>query len=443
MPFLGLASCEDDGPETVYMQYQDTAMTITDISPVQGYVGEQFTLTGTSLGGAKEFVKVFIGDFQGEVLSCSDTKIVMKVPEEAVTGKVFLEFLGKKTATDYTFTVLDAPFLVAGALSGYVDNEVTLTGTGMPATADNLTVLFGETKAGVTSYTLNESGEATLTVKVPQRLSPGKVALTVTMFGQEIYNKRYEVLTSPVVDTYAARLLREGDDMVFTGTGFRNFVGKVKVDFSGTKVIPSLVTETAITAQIPAGYAGGAIQIEFEGFPVVEAGSVQILTVGDVTGKILKNSVQPFQASGDQLADWTLTGFNGKSLQNDLLSMQATNQDSKIFQTVMLPKGKYWFTLEVAECSTTGGRFGVVFAVTKGNGTLPGLSDKVSGESGWAPVDKSNIVEYCRITDNKSAHQETMEIVLTEEQEVTIGFVMQLTNKGVVRLSSVKVALVE
>lgn len=183
-----LVACEEEGPEVVNIKNQDPVITATMISPTQGYVGEQFMITGTEFGGSMDFTKVFIGDFQCNIISCSDVKIVVEVPEEAVTGKVFLDILGQRISTEQVFTVLDYPVLSTDELFGYKNGELTITGNSMPADIEYLTVKFGDITAEITSYTVDEEGNGTMTVEIPATLPVGTVKLVVMLLDTEVYN---------------------------------------------------------------------------------------------------------------------------------------------------------------------------------------------------------------------------------------------------------------
>lgn len=446
-----VSSCSDDA-EVVLLQNTNQELTIETVSPEQGYVGEQFTLTGSGFGGSKELLKVFIGDFEGELVSCSNARIVVKVPEEAVSGKVILELIGRKTDTGFTYTVLGSPVLSVSATKGFKEREISFTGTGMPATEDNFTVTMGGVEAAITAYSADDEGNATMTVMVPRRLETGRNKVVVKLLDTEVYTGNFEVLVTPEVDLYSGRLLRKGSDVTFTGSGFRNFRDNVTVDFNGEVVTPSSVTDETITVSLPASFEGGDVKINFEGYATIDAGNISILTAGDVTDMVLKNSVQPFASSDgavNRLADWMTDGFSGDALRFDedpdgLLTLASKNDSGKMYQTIMLPQGSYKIELDVVKCETVGGRFGAIFAVSKGSGTLPDLE----GSSDWYPkatdANYANLVKWVSLKAADVPSILTVDFELEEDTEVTLGFVVMIYNPGsVIQLSSVKVSLEE
>ncbi|WP_342383142.1 IPT/TIG domain-containing protein [Bacteroides ovatus] len=640
LPMMLIFSCEEDGNEVVNMKNQDPQVAVTGISPEQGYAGDQFTIDVTDFGGAKDFIKVFIGDYQTKVISCSDTKIVVEVPEDATGGKIKVDFFDKVFATDFVYKVLGKPFiesmnrnwgfiddeitfqgsslgtqaadiqLVFGqsttkakvvswsdeeftvkvpagatsgkivlnistqknvnvpseftvrehatltemapvtaykgsvvtingtnlgtilegtavffgdkpgdivscseekievkvpmeaaegtvevtvktfyeeineklsfkviptpvvddsgisALEGYNGSIITITGTKMPVNTDNMIVKFGDYEVPVKSYEETD-GAGVLTVVVPETVS-GTVKLTLMIAGLEICSKDFKVIPAPTVDIFENKLVRT--EVIITGTGFPGKVEDVEVKFAGTVVHPTTISSDKMVVQVPEDFASGKLTIAFKDIPVEkEVGYLQVLSTGDVTVLILKNSVQPFTPTSEYVSGewampegWMTDNYAGQALlfpngdiSQGLFTMQAgygqpNKQDSKIYQVVTLPKGTYKFTLNVAECGSNKGRFGVFFAVTKGNGTLPNLGDRVSGHMyEWWPLDESNFFvadgsdnkSLYRITDNKNPHQKDLTVILDEETEVTIGFVTQLNQEGWVKLSSINVTL--
>lgn len=83
------ASCDKGGEEIVDLKYEGRAVSVSSISPVAGYVGEELTINGEQFGVSPELMKVFIGENQTEIVSCSEERLVVKVPEGATTGKSY------------------------------------------------------------------------------------------------------------------------------------------------------------------------------------------------------------------------------------------------------------------------------------------------------------------------------------------------------------------
>lgn len=71
LSLFALAACDEDNEEIVSMSYTDPVATVTKIDPVEGYVGNEFTVSGSDFGIITEDVKVFIGSQEAVVVSCA------------------------------------------------------------------------------------------------------------------------------------------------------------------------------------------------------------------------------------------------------------------------------------------------------------------------------------------------------------------------------------
>ena len=109
LSFFALAACDEDNEEIVPMSYTDPVATVTKIEPVEGYVGNEFTINGDDFGIRTEDVKVFIGSQEATVISCADDAILAKVPQLATNGKITVEVFGQRVETDLVYRVLGKP----------------------------------------------------------------------------------------------------------------------------------------------------------------------------------------------------------------------------------------------------------------------------------------------------------------------------------------------
>lgn len=165
------------------MKYEDSSITVTSMIPGQGYTGDQFTISGTDFGGAKAFIKVFIGQNQTKIISCSDEKIVVEVPQDATTGKIKVELLNEIFDTDLTYKVLSKPSISEVTPSyknesyGFVGSLVAFKGDNLGTKKEDIKVLFGKSKtiAEVVSWSPEE-----FVVKIPEDATSGNLSLQIS-----------------------------------------------------------------------------------------------------------------------------------------------------------------------------------------------------------------------------------------------------------------------
>lgn len=199
LPLMPLvSSCDDEEAEVVLLQNPESQpVTLSSIAPDYGFVGDQFTLTGTNFGGGVDFIQVFIGENEAEVLTCTDTEVKVLVPKEATTGRISVRFMGQEVNSDLMFRVMGKPsveqmkplFGMEGAQKawGFVGSEITFSGSELGGSREDVKVIFKgatNTPAEIVSWSEEE-----FKVKVPEGAVSGKLTLTV---GSQTVNTPYE-----------------------------------------------------------------------------------------------------------------------------------------------------------------------------------------------------------------------------------------------------------
>lgn len=199
LPLMPLVSaCDDEGAEVVLLQNPESQpVTLSSIAPDYGFVGDQFTLTGTNFGGGVDFIQVFIGENEAEVLTCTDTEVKVLVPKEATTGRISVRFMGQEVNSDLMFRVMGKPsveqmkplFGTEGEQKawGFVGSEITFSGSELGGSQEDVKVVFKG--AAGTSAEIVSWSEEEFKVKVPEGAVSGKLTLTV---GSQTVNTPYE-----------------------------------------------------------------------------------------------------------------------------------------------------------------------------------------------------------------------------------------------------------
>lgn len=450
-----LTSCDDEH-DVVLLTHEGEPMTITDISPAEGYAGGTFAVNGTNFGAADQLIEVKVGDISCPIVSCSDARIVVRIPENITSGKVTVGLKGgESVSTDYTFNVIK-PNITSTVDKAWLGTTLTLSGTQMPAKTEmsSFSVFLGETQAKITDYTVDAEGKGSLTLVIPNTLQAGTHQLTASLYGANFYTSDIEIRECPIVQSIDKQLIGYGT-LTISGKGFNDFAGQVKINFGETSVDANVVSDTEMTVIVPTSYTEGEITVSFgDQIPPVTLGTPVIIGTGDITDKMLTNCSVPMEYDETAVSynwstptGWSVNGsFAGfgydtaSSIFGVTAFRQTYPQDAKMYQVVTLPAGDYTLELDVEQVSNTKGRFGAYLMVTRGNGTLPNLSDKVTGHSGWYPTTTDDIVALYRITDNKTENQETrtLDFTLDNQQELTIGFVYNINGDGKVHMSALR-----
>lgn len=148
-------------------------------SPASGYPGTDIVITGSSFGDYRNAVKVFFNGVKADtVRSCEDGKIVVKVPGNALTGKVTLQVWTNSVDSIGTFTVIPAPVVRSvSADAGTPGDTVTIKGAGFGTDITKVTVGFNDKKGTVYSLT-----DTLIEAIVPAGFSSGNIIVAVNGF---------------------------------------------------------------------------------------------------------------------------------------------------------------------------------------------------------------------------------------------------------------------
>ncbi|SDD12146.1 DUF4979 domain-containing protein [Niabella drilacis] len=149
---LGFASCEK-GPD--FREFNYPAPVIDGLSPAQGYVGSDVTITGADFGNLTKAVKVYFGGVLADTIrSVEDNKIVVQAPENGVSGVIRVEIFGKADTSGTAFTYLpSAKFIAVSADKAMKGDKLTITGENFGTDIAKVQLFIGANEAQVTSVT--------------------------------------------------------------------------------------------------------------------------------------------------------------------------------------------------------------------------------------------------------------------------------------------------
>ncbi|MFF1418696.1 IPT/TIG domain-containing protein [Streptomyces sp. NPDC058280] len=224
---------------------------LSGVVPSQGPLAgtNTVTLTGTNLTGA---TAVSFGVHAATSFTVvSATQITAVVPSGSPGGvPVTVTTPGGTTAGTVFYFYVAPPTLTAaapgsGAVAG--GTSVTLTGTNLLGTT---VVLFGATAA--TSFTVVSDTQINA---VAPAGAGGTVAVTVTTPGGPSNGVAYTYVGAPTVSSVAPNQgpLSGGNTVTLTGT---NLTGVTTVQFGGVFAGFTVISDTQLTATVPAGAAG-------------------------------------------------------------------------------------------------------------------------------------------------------------------------------------------
>ena len=240
------------------------APTISAFSPTSGSVGTNVTVAGTGFTGT---TKVTFGGTSAAFTVVSDTALSATVPSGAATGTIVVTTPGGTATSAGTFTVtVPAPTISSFTpTSGPVGTKVTITGTGFTGTTS---VTLGGTSASFTFVS-----DTSLTATVPSGAATGVIVVTTPGGTATSANPFTVTQPAPTISSFTPTSGPAGTKVTITGTGF---TGTTSVAFGGATASFTVVSDTSLTAIVPAGARTGPISVTSPGGTATSSRSFRV-----------------------------------------------------------------------------------------------------------------------------------------------------------------------
>jgi IPT/TIG domain-containing protein/flagellar hook capping protein FlgD len=222
--------------------------TIASFNPASGPVGAQITIQGTGFSTASAVR--FNGTVAASFAIDSDTQLRASVPAGATSGPISVTNVAGATSSGSSFAVIQPPaitsFQPASAPTGA---QVTVHGTSF-ATAT--AVRFNGNAAA-----FSVDNDTTLRATVPAGAGAGPISVT-NPAGTAISAASFTVIPPPTITFFAPTSGPAGAQVTVHGT---SFTSASAVKFNGTTAVFSVVSDTLLNANVPAGSSSGPISV--------------------------------------------------------------------------------------------------------------------------------------------------------------------------------------
>lgn len=235
---------------------------IIAIEPSYGFVGDHISLIGDNLGENKDIVKaVFEGmESMAKVISCENEKIVIEVPQDAISGYIKLQISQQKVNTPDEFLVVKrATFTGISSENGYRKSQVTLKGTNFGINKDAITVLFGEKQATILSCSNEE-----IVVVVPEDGLFGENIVSVkTPYETIATTHTFTINPTPTVTNISPSSGYVGTDVTLKGSNFTTDISNIEVLFGSVSatIVSSSATEIIVKVPVPEDGLFGVVDL--------------------------------------------------------------------------------------------------------------------------------------------------------------------------------------
>lgn len=477
---LSFTSCNDEN-KVVLLMNDSPELTVTAVSPQNGYVGTQVTIEGTDFGADASLVSVFFSGMEeaAEVVSCEDTKIVVKVPAGAIDGAITVKVREMMVKMDnLPFTVIPDPEIesvspknVYTGTEGH--NEITVMGSNFGTSAEDvvLYLLQGEERIDAVVSACEDNK---ITATIPEAALFGEFDVKIEIKGREAIGSFKLVLNEKAVITdiatdhvFGTLFAAPGTILTIKGQNFGTNKDVISVKIGELDADVTSVSDTEIKVTIPEGFtSGSAITVAKDGITTTSDKTLNKLEPGmDVSAYALKNYKQPFvadesfcnEAGVEQPtaannygngtwyipASWTLNeaakyittnGVKGGGLYNNMLCLETgwgkpnVISNGKMYQTTVLAKGKYKLIVTATEYRP---KQGTLYLLAVSGSDIPNVDDVTTS---------SVVLMYNKLTgDNGGGTFEIpLEFSVTTSGEVSLGFVLSFGSMQNFKVTSLK-----
>ena len=274
--------------------------TVTSISPNNGTVLDEITLTGTGFGTSKCQSEVLIGGKTCSVLSSSDSVITCQIDEKAspkagVENDVSVHVMGRGDALMSLHNETQRMFLLhsfvasinpdRGSMKGGTD--ITITGSGF--SEGETEVLIKKTPCDIVSLTYSR-----VVCKTRNR-NKGKFPLSVSVNGRQSLCQTqceytYSPDATPQIDSVSPKVVsNSGTKVTIFGKGFGEGVEKIdRLLFGSEPCSPTSVSDSQIVCT--SGNVGAGTN-----YIILVIGGKGRATSKTITGKAVVDSMEPAQ----------------------------------------------------------------------------------------------------------------------------------------------------
>ena len=252
-----LTSDEGEGSSLQYFTYAYPE--ITQMLPNHGRVGDIIVIKGKNFDPIASNNIIKFGEIPAEVMEATEEQLEVIVPENVLTGKIFLEINGftlEGPVFSYNTVVVTA--LVPD--NGRKGEIITIKGLFFDKVAENNHVqFFEELEAEVI-----KANDTLLQVVVPEGAKTGPVKVEVDGFtaaDKPVFTYNTVQITALVPDNGVA-----GNIITIKGQYFDTTATKNVVKFGELTAEVKAVTDSTLQVVIPAGAKSGLVTVRADGF---------------------------------------------------------------------------------------------------------------------------------------------------------------------------------
>jgi hypothetical protein len=298
----------------------DPTTTITGFTPIAGAVGSSVTITGKNLYNPSS---VKIGTVIANILSSSDTSVVVMIGTTVTTGKITVTSASGTATSNEIFTVISPPSSISFSTTPYIGGApigavVAINGTNVGSATN---VLFNGTP--ITSP-ITPVSATSIKVTVPAGATTGKVQVE-NRAGTALSSAVFKIL--PAIRSISPLSGIRGESVTITGTSFSNlssvrfgYVTATVASLSDNQIVVA-VPATALTGKITLTTTSGTV-VSTQSFTVIRPPTISSISPSPSIGAPIGGIVT---ISGIDVGFAIDVSFNGVSITSPVTVISPTS----------------------------------------------------------------------------------------------------------------------
>ncbi|SKA03749.1 IPT/TIG domain-containing protein [Chitinophaga eiseniae] len=224
--------------------------------PNSGNAGTLVTITGSGFSDGK--ASISFNGTDAEVLSTTDTLLVVRAPEKGQSGTVTFSNGSKSlTVGEYTYQKLSVQKIFPP--NGTAGTQIRISGAGFSSLKSPVEVLINGKSATVVS-----ASDTSLVATVPEGAGSGPV--TVKVDGMVSVGQPFQFQTISSIKPLTGG---QGTRVTISGEGFAAVAADNVVEFNGKKAVVAEVAVGKLVAIAPEGLTSGPLAVTINGQKIV------------------------------------------------------------------------------------------------------------------------------------------------------------------------------
>ncbi|GAM21156.1 hypothetical protein SAMD00019534_043310 [Acytostelium subglobosum LB1] len=221
--------------------------------------GQTIVITGTNYGTVSAYAPIAFGTLSITPTSFTDTKITATLPAASTNGPLSITVGGQ--GSNAVFVTLKPIVTGVSGVSTSSTSSIIISGSFLSIIRSNSSNCVVSIMIDSTPCTSPSNPDAT-SLKCTAPALTGSHSLVVTIDG-----KSSDAFTFAAPSPTVATVQQTADTIVITGTNYGTVAANLAITLGSMTITPSSVTDTKITATLPATATNGPVKVTVSGLP--------------------------------------------------------------------------------------------------------------------------------------------------------------------------------